>query len=130
MLTQSRKAKGRALQHKVVEYILTTFPRIITIEDVHSTPMSSPGADVKLSPKARQVFDYSIECKNRENLKTLYAWYAQAMSHLKFAEPLLVVKMNNKKPLAVISLSHFFELQKELNVYRQQAKVEKDKNST
>ena len=110
MKNKSRKAKGRYLQNLVKEEIMKLYPAL-TNDDIRTSLMSENGADVKLlSQMSRKLFPYSIECKNREDLNTLY--YKQAMRHAPY-EPLLVVKKNREKALAVISLEHFFELQKE-----------------
>ena len=42
-------------------------------------------------------------------IKTLYSYFDQARRHLAL-EPLLVVKMNRERPLAVIDMEHLFEL--------------------
>ena len=112
MKNKSRKAKGRYLQNLVKEEIMKLYPAL-TNDDIRTSLMSENGADVKLlSQMSRKLFPYSIECNNREDLNTLYKHYKQAMRHAPY-EPLLVVKKNREKALAVISLEHFFELQKE-----------------
>ena len=112
MKNKSRKAKGRYLQNLVKEGIMTLYPAL-TNEDIRTSLMSENGADVKLlTQTARKLFPYSIECKNREDFKGLYQHFNQAQRHTP-QEPLLVVKMNREKPLAIITLDHFFELQKE-----------------
>jgi hypothetical protein len=69
------------------------------------------GADVKLiTPIARKLFNYSIECKNRQEFKNLYSYFEQAIGHSNM-EPLLVIKMNRQRPLAIIDLDHLFKLQ-------------------
>ena len=110
MKNKSRKAKGRYLQNIVRDKILKLFPRM-TRDDIRTSLMSENGADVKLlSQMARKLFAYSIECKNREDYKTIYNAYKHAQSHSSMT-PLLVIKMNRAKPLAVIALAHFFDLQ-------------------
>ena len=45
----------------------------MTRDDIRTSLMSENGADVKLlSQMARKLFAYSIECKNREDYKTIY----------------------------------------------------------
>ena len=102
--------KQRKIYRTVKEEIMKLYPHN---DDIRTSLMSENGADVKLlSQMSRKLFPYSIECKNREDLNTLYNHYKQAMRHAPY-EPLLVVKKNREKALAVISLEHFFELQKE-----------------
>lgn len=71
--------------------------------------MGMTGADILLSEAAVKLFPYEIEAKNQEVFKTLYGFYEQAKGHGKL-EPLLVIKMNGKEPLAIISLDHFLSL--------------------
>lgn len=110
MKTSSAKAKGRALQQKVRDSILKLFPDLELDSDVRSAIMGETGEDIKLSSKARKVFPYSVECKS---LKTVgvYKFYDQAISNTpKGVEPLVVVKQNFRKPLAVVDFEHFMEL--------------------
>jgi len=112
MKDKSRKAKGRYLQNIVKQKIQDLYP-VLGPDDIRTSMMSENGADVKLiSHTARKLFPYSIECKNRQDFKQLYNYFKQARSHTN-QEPLLVVKMNREKPLAIVELDHLFELQKE-----------------
>ena len=106
MKPSSRKAKGRYLQNIVKERIIKLYP-VLGKDDIRTSLMSETGADIKLtSHTARKLFPYSIECKNRQDFKT---YFDQARRHLAL-EPLLVVKMNRERPLAVIDLEHLFQL--------------------
>ena len=105
----SRKAKGRYLQNIMKDRIIKLYP-VQGKDDIRTSLMSESGADVKLtSHTSRKLFPYSIECKNRQDFKTLYSYFGQARRHLAL-EPLLVVKMNRERPLAVIDLEHLFQL--------------------
>lgn len=108
MKPQSAKQKGRNLQKWVVQAILSA-TQGLTSRDVVSTSMGAGGADVKLSEAAFKQFPYSIECKNRKTMKSLYDAYKQAGSHGD-GEPLLVVKTDREKPLVVMDADHFFTL--------------------
>jgi hypothetical protein len=70
--------------------------------------MGQSGEDVQLSPAARKLFPYQIECKNKDKT-AVHTWYDQCKEHGTH-EPLLVIKENGNIPLAVISLDHFFYL--------------------
>jgi len=105
----SRKAKGRYLQSIVKERIIKLYP-VLGKDDIRTSLMSESGADIKLtSHTSRKLFPYSIECKNRQDFKTLYSYVDQARRHVAL-EPLLVIKMNRERPLAVIDMEHLFEL--------------------
>ena len=109
MKPNSRKAKGRYLQNIVRDRIIKLYP-VLGKDDIRTSLMSEAGADVKLtSHTARKLFSYSIECKNRQDFKTLYNYFNQAQRHVAL-EPLLLVKMNRERPLAVIDMEHLFQL--------------------
>jgi len=59
-----------------------------------------------LSPAARLLFPYSIECKNTETLNVWAAW-KQACANAGEHEPLLIIKRNRAQPLAVVDAKHF-----------------------
>lgn len=107
MKTQSAKAKGRRLQQQVRDAILTKFS-ILEPDDVKSTSMGAGGEDVQLSPAARKLVPFNIECKARAKI-AIYEWFEQAKGHGQLS-PCLIVKADRKDPLVVISLPHFLEL--------------------
>ena len=109
MSVRSAKAKGRKLQTWVVEKILAMFPTLTKL-DVKSTPMGVNGVDVQLSTLAQKLFPYDVECKNTERTKTIYNYYEQAIDHTSGGEPLVIIKMNRQKPLAIIDAEHFMEM--------------------
>ena len=47
-------------------------------EDLESRPMGSQGEDIILGKQSREVFPYSIECKNQEALNVWSQAYEQA----------------------------------------------------
>ncbi len=109
MKTASGKAKGRKLQQIVRDKILEAFPTLEP-DDAKSCSMGASGEDVQLSPAARRLFSYSVECKARASI-SVYAWYQQAKTNApKGMEPLLVIKQNYGKPLVVVDLDHYMEL--------------------
>jgi len=108
--TASRKAKGRKLQQWVRDKILARFPTL-ELDDVRSTGMGQGGEDIQLSPKARSLFPYTVECKNCERIN-VYKFYEQACQHTDKGEPLVVLKSNHKKPLAVVDAEFFLERMK------------------
>lgn len=108
MNTQSGKAKGRRLQQWVMNQILDRFTSLKD-DDVTSRSMGCGGEDVLLSPKARAKFPFSVECKNTERLN-LYKAYDQCIDNSKeLHEPLLIVKKNHHKPLAVVDAEYFIK---------------------
>ena len=105
---QARKAKGRALQQKVRDAILAAFP-VLEKDDVKSTGMGQGGEDVQISPAARKLFPYSVECKRNKSF-AVYGPYEQAVANSAGFEPVLVIQGDRKKALALIDLEHFIEL--------------------
>ena len=109
MSPRSAKAKGRKLQTWVAEKLLSLLKRVTEL-DIKSTPMGVNGVDVQLSTVAYKQFPYNIECKNTERMTTIYNYYEQAESHDYKGEPLLIIKMNRRKPLAIVDAEHFMEV--------------------
>jgi len=107
---QSAKQKGRALQTWIAQRIIAISSGL-TQRDVKGASSGANGADVLLSEEAFKQFPYSIEAKNRKTMKTLYDAYFQAAGHGN-GEPLLIVKTDRQKPLAVVDCDHFLELVK------------------
>jgi hypothetical protein len=105
----SAKAKARRAQALVRERILALFPALAA-DDVKTAVMGERGADIILSPTAKAAFPYAVEVKARAAFSTATD-YAQAERHCATSttkvEPLLILKPDRLKPLAVISLDHF-----------------------
>lgn len=107
--TQSAKAKGRKLQQLVRDKILSLFPQL-THDDVRSTSSGASGEDILLSPSARRLFPYSVECKAHKSF-AIYKVMEQAASNCPAdATPLSVIKADRQKPLVVIDADAFFKL--------------------
>ena len=70
----SRKAKGRRLQQAVRQDLVDHLG--IDPGDVLSTAMGQAGCDLYLSPAARALFPYGVECKHQEAI-ALPAWWRQ-----------------------------------------------------
>ena len=108
----SAKAKGRKHQQWVRDQILALFPRKLEKDDVRSTSMGCGGEDIQLSPLARRLFPYSVECKANKSF-AVYKIMEQAQDNCpKGATPLAIIKGDRQKPLAVIDAQEFFQLTK------------------
>ena len=110
MNPQSAKSKGRGFQQWVRDLILSSFSTL-EADDVKSTSMGASGEDIQLSPAARKLFPFSIECKNVEKLN-FWAAYDQATANCGPHKALLFVKKNRKKPIVVLDAELFMELVK------------------
>ena len=109
MKTSSAKAKGRKLQQWFANLLVETLG--VDEEDIESRPMGSQGEDIIMGKQTRQVFPYSVECKNREAVNVWKA-YEQATENCKGYEPLVVIKRNRTKPLVLVDAEYFVELHK------------------
>ena len=104
----SAKSKGRRLQNWVRDLVLKTFPSLHP-DDVKSAVMGESGVDIKLSPAARKLFNYAVECKAHAK-HSVYTLYDQAVANQGTSEPLLIIKGDRRKPLAIIDAEHLFAL--------------------
>ena len=108
MKTRSAKNKGKRLQNKVRDILLETFDTLEP-DDIRSAVMGDSGEDIQLSPAARKLIPYSIECKNQEKL---HIWSAleQAEDNSKDSTPVLIFKRNRSKTYAVLEIEEFIKL--------------------
>ena len=104
MKPSSAKQKGRLFQQTIVRMLVKAFD--LEVDDVFSRSMGASGEDVMLSPRARVLFPYSVECKNVEKFN-MWQSYKQACDNSGDYEPIVFVKRNHHKPLAVVDAEHF-----------------------
>ena len=76
---------------------------------------------MQLSPLARSVFNYTVECKNRKAI-AVYKDYEQAKTHGAI-EPLVILKQNLSKPLALVDAEHFLDLVQKIKDLQHQIDV-------
>ena len=107
MKTSSAKAKGRKLQQWFANLLVEKLN--LDEEDIESRPMGSQGEDVIMGKQTRNIFPYSVECKNQEAVNVWKA-YEQATENCKGYEPLVVIKRNRSKPLVVMDAEAFVRL--------------------
>ena len=107
MNSSSAKAKGRRLQQWVRDKLIEMLE--VHPEDIESRSMGAGGEDLIMARAARLKFPHSIECKNVEKLN-IWDAYEQAIANSGDYEPLVVIKKNGKKPLAVIDAEYFISL--------------------
>lgn len=78
--------------------------------------MGASGEDVTLSPAARKMVPFQIECKSKARSQ-VHTYYAQAKSHGDH-EPLVIVKQDRKETLAILDAEVFFKLLRDLSENR------------
>ena len=110
MKTSSAKAKGRKLQQWFANVLVETLG--LDSEDLESRPMGSQGEDIILGRQSRDVFPFSIECKNQEAVNVWKA-YEQASENCKGYEPLVVIKRNRHETLEVMDAEKGVQLIKD-----------------
>ncbi len=111
MLPRSAKNKGKNLQNYVRDRILHYFPELNG--HVKSTTMGESGEDLQLTPVARSYLPLQIECKSKARI-AVYSLYEQAKKHGEF-EPVLVIKQNHDKPLAIVDVEYLLNLLRKVN---------------
>lgn len=82
--------------------------------DVRSCSMGSGGVDIQLSEAAKKAFPFSVECKSH-NAFSAYGYYDQAIANCKADTiPLVIIKGNHRKPLAIVDAEFFIWMSKEI----------------
>lgn len=79
-------------------------------EDVKPAVMGESGADIKLSASAKEVFPFSLECKNQERLNI---WQAleQAEGNSGFnLYPAVIFKRNHSEIYIAMEFEDFLEI--------------------
>jgi len=108
MKTRSAKNKGKRLQNDVRDLILETFNELEP-DDVRSTTMGDSGEDILLSPAARKLFPFSVECKNQERLN-IWDSLSQAEENAGPHIPLLVFKRNRSKTYISMEINDLIKI--------------------
>ena len=108
MKPRSAKNKGKRLQNKVRDIILEKFDKLEP-DDVRSITMGDSGEDILLSPAARRLFPFSVECKNQEKLN-IWESLDQAEGNSGKHTPLVIFKRNRSKTYAVLEFEELLKL--------------------
>ena len=109
MKPRSAKNKGKRLQNKVRDLILEKFNSKLEQDDVRSITMGDSGEDILLSPAARKIFPFSVECKSQERL-SIWEALEQAEDNSGNHIPLLIFKRNRSKTYAVLEFDELLKL--------------------
>lgn len=107
----SRKQKSRKLQQKIRDRFLKETKDLGLVEgDIESVSMGVSGVDIKLSPAAKKIIPFAIECKAQENLNI---WSALKQTENNSEEnqiPLLIFKRNNSETYATIKFDDLINI--------------------
>ena len=109
MKPRSAKNKGKRLQNKIRDLILEKFNTKLEPDDVRSITMGYSGEDILLSPAARRLFPFSVECKNQEKLN-IWSSLEQAEGNSGNHPPLVIFKRNRSKTYAVLEFDELLKL--------------------
>lgn len=113
MSVRGNKNKGKRLQNTVTLKFRSLFSDILSADDIQSQTMGMSGADVVLSPSAKNLIPFDIECKNVETImsSTMMSALEQAESNTGEGRiPLLIVKSNHQPERVVLKLDDFLAL--------------------
>lgn len=113
MKTSSAKQKGRKLQQWFATVLVEGLG--LDREDLESRPMGSQGEDIILGKQSRELFPYSVECKNQEAVNVWKAYEQCSSNTSSNVESLVIIKRNKSKPLALVDAEYFINLHKDAN---------------
>ena len=105
----SAKAKGRRLQQWVRDYLHSNL-KGIEKDDVTSTPGGVNGPDIGLSPLARKLFPWTVECKSRSSFSVYEALEQAERNLIKNTKPIAILKGDRKQPLALVYAEDLLEI--------------------
>ena len=108
MKSRSAKNKGKRLQNNVRDLILEKFNKLEQ-DDVRSITMGDSGEDILLSPAARKLFPFSVECKNQEKLN-IWSSLEQAETNSGNHIPIVIFKRNRSKTFVALEFEKLLEL--------------------
>ena len=108
MKPRSAKNKGKRLQNKVRDLILEKFNQLEP-DDVRSVTMGESGEDILLSPAARKLFPFSVECKNQEKLN-IWKSLEQSETNSGKHTPIVIFKRNRTKTYVALEFKKLLEL--------------------
>ena len=109
MNARSVKAKGRRLQNLVRDALREAFSSLEE-EDIKSQTMGMTGEDIVLSPHARKLIPYSIECKNQERLQIWKCIQQAEDNTVEDSSPILIIKRNGTKPYVLMDLNKWIDI--------------------
>ena len=108
---KSSKAKGRRLQNLVRDKLRAAFSSSgLEEDDIKSQTMGMTGEDIVLSPAARKLIPYSIECKNVERLNVWQCLKQAEDNTHKDCAPALVIKRNQQSPYIMVPLDIWIDI--------------------
>ena len=110
MRIKSSKAKGKRAVFETRDLLLDKAPHLAP-EDIVKPVGSRSGADLILSPRAKETYPFSIEVKNQEKIN-IWESIAQSERHgeKEGLTPLLVFKRNRSELYVTLKLEDLLRL--------------------
>ena len=111
MRTSSAKAKGRRACQDVA-LLLYKYTPSLKPGDIDITSSGVTGEDIRLSPAAREVYPFVIECKNQESIN-IHKSYEQATTNKKIEPhlmPVVYYKRNTSELMVTMAAEDFVKL--------------------
>ena len=107
---RSRKNKGRKLQNHIRDIFRSVFKDKLEEGDVESRQMGGSGTDVVLSPLAKKLIPFDVECKNVEKFN-INETIKQAKANSKPDRiPLIVFTKNKDDVYVTLTLNDLLKL--------------------
>ena len=108
MKSASAKAKGRRCAQELKDLILRIMQGMQE-DDILVTPSGVTGPDLILSPLAKKILPWAVECKNVEALN-IWAALKQAEAEARSGLPLLFFRRNRTKLYVALDAEEFIKL--------------------
>ena len=114
MRPSSAKEKGRRFQQRIRDLFLNAAPELEP-KDIRSVPMGVSGEDLWMSPKAEEIYPYSVESKNVEKLN-IWSAIKQAREEARKHDktPLVAFTRNHEETYVCIPIEELLELHSRL----------------
>jgi hypothetical protein len=115
MIPSSAKQKGRSFQQHVRDELLKMTEKYgLEADDCRSTGMGQGGVDLQLSPAAKKLIPFHIECKNVEKLNVVGVFIEHYKKYGKLPGlTFLAHRRNRTEPMVTLRLADFLALYSE-----------------
>lgn len=110
MKTKSAKAKGRRLAMEIRELLLKAALGGLDDADIGITPSGVTGDDLFFSPKGREYYPFSVECKNQERLNIWEAIDQVNKRARPDSIPVVFFRKNHQRPYIAMDAEIFIQL--------------------
>lgn len=110
MKTSQKKAKARMLQNYVRDEFRKIFSSVLDDDDIKAQTMGCSGCDIVLTPVAKKLIPFDIECKNQQSFNITSAIKQAEKNSISGRIPIVVFKKNFTHPYVSLSFENFIKL--------------------